>query len=967
MIEDKAIDFYRHFWLTIPDRRDYGNPENWKGASPRYLNDPRRPRPADRRGLPASAQQRGARASTRTPRTACAYTADGFRTDAVRDRPLEAAPRRRPTSPTTSGCAAHRARAATATCPWRCAGRGTGFRAPGGLPTREQRILIHSRTAVGVPDLDSLMWRNVYNIGKVAKADRDQFRMRVVDKDSLEKRSGDSLTYLQRLGLERAGRPGQIDFDNPDIFNFDQGYLVLPCRGGVSDADDAQNCLTPIARVSPSTEIYTRNVDEVLSGSTFTRFIVTGKQRKSSFDVRETSHSVSGSQCLDITPGTEKVVRNGSEVLQKNVDYEVLYETGQITLTSPRARDPNADIKVSYECNPPFQIQDKILLGTRLEYKLDGISDESILGATLLYKSQTTTSERPELGREPFNQFLWGFNARLVGAPKWMTRVANLFPFVATEAPSKAAFDFEVAQSRYNPNTKSSAYLDNFEGSESILSMPTSHFNWYKASPPQFDSTGKPDETLDFRHQGKFWWHCQPAGALLPHLREDRQPRDRLPRAGAPQAHPRAQRQPGGPVLGRRDARALARPLQPEPQAHPRGGGAGPGRAPQRGPGPDVRGHQHPGNRDGEPDGTLQSEIQVGRETVNDKDLRAGRQGRRPRDGRPLGMPADLLRHPRRDLGRRPRPGQLARGQPGRHRGGPPGERDRGEQQETQGFGYDTEDLDRSGVLDTRNLHLRYSISLDDDCSAANHCEELVNNWRKYRIPLYGSGARIGASAGESEAQILSSVKLVRVWLGSLPPRVARAQVMLARLNLIGNAWEEGERNRDFEIDSDRFSTGDLRDSAAIRVPPSTPDSNRLRVDVIINQEEKAYKASPRTKTELDTRTDEPLPERSLVMRYENLHPGEAVHATRLLGSDPKDLTQYDRILLEVHPDSSSTAAPRLLPAGPEPRQPGAPAGQGPGQPREPRFYEVRLHMDTSDKASSIPGTARSGTATPSR
>ena len=51
-------------------------------------------------------------------------------------------------------------------------------------------------------------------------------------------------------------------------------------------------------------------------------------------------------------------------------------------------------------------------------------------------------------------------------------------------------------------------------------------------------------------------------------------------------------------------------------------------------------------------------------------------------------------------------------------------------------------------MLDTRNLHIRYGISLDDDCSAANHCEQLVNNWRKYRIPLYGGGVRIGAAAG---------------------------------------------------------------------------------------------------------------------------------------------------------------------------------------------------------------------------
>src|SRR5262249_4030347 len=157
-------------------------------------------------------------------------------------------------------------------------------------------------------------------------------------------------------------------------------------------------------------------------------------------------------------------------VLKKDLDYQVVYETGQITLISARARDPNADLDISYECNPPFQIQDKVLLGTRMEYKLDNISDQSLMGATILYKSQTTTEKQPELGYEPFSPLLLGFNTRLAGEPRWMTRFANLFPFVHTEAPSKANFEFEIAQSFYNPNTRDNAYVDNFDFSQNTSS-----------------------------------------------------------------------------------------------------------------------------------------------------------------------------------------------------------------------------------------------------------------------------------------------------------------------------------------------------------------------------------------------------------------------------------------------------------------------------------------------------------------
>jgi cell surface protein SprA len=133
-------------------------------------------------------------------------------------------------------------------------------------------------------------------------------------------------------------------------------------------------------RVKPDVALYSSSIDEVQNGPVASRFLVFGRQRKSSFDVRENSFAAGGQQCYDINPGTERIVLNGSTVLKKGLDYDVVYETGQITLTSARARDPNADLDISYECDPPFQIQDKVLLGSRMEYKLDNISDESLIG-----------------------------------------------------------------------------------------------------------------------------------------------------------------------------------------------------------------------------------------------------------------------------------------------------------------------------------------------------------------------------------------------------------------------------------------------------------------------------------------------------------------------------------------------------------------------------------------------------------
>ncbi|HLP43151.1 MAG TPA: cell surface protein SprA, partial [Fibrobacteria bacterium] len=876
VVEDRAMRLHQHFFLRLRDREDYRDPANWSGSAPAYLSGGAGRRPLQVYRLLVGNEETGVADTSQ----ACAYDLAGNATavcEAGRWKPF------------TDAEYYYDERLRMLTVPGGHRNLSLAVRwqgdpvppLPSGARDNNSLVLIHSRTLVGVPVLDSLMWRNVYNIGKIAKQDRDQFRMRVVDKDSAEKAPGDSLTFLRRLGLEHPQKPGQVNFDNQDIFNFDQGYMVLPCRGGVGEEDDRQNCLTPMRRITDNADLYTRNVDEVSSGSTAIRFLVTGRNRKSTFDVRETSHSVSGSQCFDITPGTERLVLNGSTVLVRNQDYEVLYETGQITLTSARARDPNADIEVDYECNPPFQIQDKVLLGTRLEYKLDGISEESILGATFLYKSQTTTAERPELGREPFNQMLWGFNARLTGAPKWMTRAVNLVPFVSTEAPSKALFDFEVAQSRYNPNTKSSAYLDNFEGSENILSMPTTIYSWFQASPPAYDSLGNPSDLLDYRHQGRFWWHSN--------IREQ---------------YSRIYGKTASRVTDQREQVLLKLTLEPNDNLEGNSWG-GVMRGLTSGLFNQSRkrvlevvvhgrsGKLHvdlgqisedislPAIDFGRPDGKLQSEVRVGLEVVNKNDL-VGLDGLDDKqekvvrwECRPtcFGLPVDSLDgDPAGDKYDLPESNETE--------GGPSMNGTEGNNDKTYGYAFDTEDLDRSGVLDTRDLFLRYSIDLGGDCNAGTHCEPLRNNWRKYQIPLYGSGRRIGATAGESDAQILSTVKMARVWLGNLPRRVSKAQVLIARMNLVGNAWEEGDRNRDFEIDSDRYTSDDFRDSAAIRVPPAVSDSNRLRVDIINKQEEKSYQPSPNTKIERDTRTDEPMPERSLVLRYENLHAGEVVHAT---------------------------------------------------------------------------------------
>lgn len=943
-LEDRAIDFFRHFWLTLSDREEYGNPANWDGSGPLYVDGERAREPVEVFRLLTAGEEPTLTDSAQ----ACAYNESEEPTVCVSGRwqTMEEGEEFTYDEELRLLSIPGGHRDATFAVRW----EGDPIQSEPDAPPRRdptRKILIHSRSHRDHPDLDPLMWRNVYSIGPVAQEDRDNFRLDLVDNEGRERASGDSITYVRRLGLERREERGVLNIDDRHIFKLSQGYLVLPClSSGVVDGDP-ENCLTPMKRVRPEISLYETTVDEVQSGPTASRFIVFGRQRQSSFDVRENTLAASGQQCYDINPDTERITLNGSTRLQRGLDYEVIYETGQISLLSARARDPNAEIEISYECDPPFQVEDKVFLGTRMEYQLDNLSDQSLIGATVLFKSQTTSEQQPELGHEPFNHLLMGMNTRLDGQPLWMTRFANMFPFVHTEARSRANLEFEIAHSLYNPNTRDNAYVDNFDFSENETSSPMHIYDWTKASPPLFGNDGRPDPALDHRHQGRLVWHSSftlqyaqiygNTGNSFTNSRE--------------QNILRLQFQPNDNLLGNSWG-GIMRAFPQGLSNHSR----------KRTLDVVVQGREGslhidlgrvsedigiPGVNQGEPDGALQSEVdERSGDFVNRRD--AGLDGVLTGEGETGGRweckPACYWIPNPPDF---PDPGTDDWCDPTSGATDEPacvnGTEDNN--QGSQGVAYDTEDINRNGVLDTLSRYMRYTMPLDSACTEQFHCEELRNGWRRYRIPLYGAGDRIDPSNTETEQTLLANGQFLRMWIGNLPPRTARTNVQIARVNIVGNNWEEGQRNTGYEIPENVFGSGDL-DTNFIRVPPSVRDSNNLRVDVINRQEDRGYVQSPNTPREHDSRTGEPLPERALVLRYENLHPGEEAQATRILSGDAKDFTRYDRLSLEVHGDSAA------VPEGIYNHQGrvslGLQLGRDQGNRESSDYYEIRIPMDTT-------------------
>ncbi len=771
-------------------------------------------------------------------------------------------------------------------------------------------------------DIDKLMLRNVYSIG-ISEGSSSGFVLRMKNK------SGVTGSFLKTLGLADS-TTGSPLVNDATIFKKDAsgnytGEMWLPCKplseySGSNTTERARkNCLEPF-RLLDSTNAMSQLYDlPVYNLNRYTsrfHFESVGKRRNSTISVRDpnTSHSVSAGSCMDISPGTEKLTA-GSTVLTRGVDYEVNYELGQIELLSERALDPNKEIKVTFECEPLFEINNKLLLGARAELPLNryGFGDGSVFGVTALYKSQSTTAETPTLGNEPFNSILWGMNLRLQDTVSALTDLVNKIPGISTTAMSGWKFEAEFAASRHNANTSDGgeALVEDFEASMNGLVYPLSRLSWYHASPPG-GVEGDPGtyiEDLDYRHKGEFIWHSNSTELYkyiypnvgnsdvdnqhLTVLKMTLRANDNLMgkswggimRPNSNYYHDMSHMK-YVEVVARGNVGSIFIDLGLVSEDIPINGAG--------------------------PNGIYDGENDLGSTTaLHDKGL-DGRTGSdeidtvwdcRIAECRPTENSTRSADASTTDIARDNYDDDLE------DESDPPvningTENNSGERT------YDTEDINKNGSLDTDISFVRYRVDLSDT-SRLNY-EELRNGWRKWRIPL-NQYDTIVSSTGSDYRTILSDAQFTRVWIGRLNPGVSEAKVQIVSLGVLGNAWEETTVADLYETSSSEHSQiAEVNGvESTITESTATRDTSFIKVSTINNRENSnKYVKSPNTKTERDTETNAPLKETALVLDYQNLSPGQEVGVTRIFETDTKDFSAYKSIKLEIHYETKADRVP---------------------------------------------------------
>ncbi|RKX23071.1 MAG: cell surface protein SprA [Candidatus Zixiibacteriota bacterium] len=360
----------------------------------------------------------------------------------------------------------------------------------------------------------SLMWRNCYQIPrgvsvddidlKIFKGDNGVERT-TTEKPDFQTLNNKEMKFIEIYGLDQYNTsntkvPDGILDDRSEVFRADWGLIIFP------DREPFNSDTTFVSSTGKSTQQLQEKVPELYNTITTSQQFASQSKYYLQLSTKSRSSIISLNQA-NIIENSERVMVNGRQ-LQKDKDYRIQYDFGQITLLSHEALDPNADISIDFEYSPFLSVQKKTLLGARAQYRL---TDDISFGSTALYKSDKAQDRKPKVGQETATMVVLDFDATAKFQPNFLTTLANSIPLVETEVPSNFQISGEFAQSHPNPNVNDVAYVDDFEAALDQLSLGMTRTNWHISSKPYQITLKEEDAALSGDsitfNRGNLKWH----------------------------------------------------------------------------------------------------------------------------------------------------------------------------------------------------------------------------------------------------------------------------------------------------------------------------------------------------------------------------------------------------------------------------------------------------------------------------
>lgn len=350
-----------------------------------------------------------------------------------------------------------------------------------------------------------LMMKNIYAIGGFDIKQED-FRLEVVY-ESVDG-SGD-INYLPASNLAEKPLLQTFELDQltnnmeagaDGAFDFLPSVTILPDRGQImfpvlepfgAHLDTLLAADTDIVRRDSARAAY---VFQELYDETQT-IAIQNSPEKNRFKFRGNFGSSNGLNtgtsislnAVQVVPGSVRVT-SGSRALTEGVDYTVDYNIGMVTLLNPALLNSGQDIRINFESNQLFGIDQKTLLGARIDYK---VNNKLQLGGTFLYLNERPLINKVVIGEEPMSNVQWGLDVNWNTESRGITNFLNKWPWYQSQAPSRISFQGEFAQllpgapKQIRTSTENGiAYLDDFEGAQTGIELGNSVQAWKLASYP---------------------------------------------------------------------------------------------------------------------------------------------------------------------------------------------------------------------------------------------------------------------------------------------------------------------------------------------------------------------------------------------------------------------------------------------------------------------------------------------------
>jgi motility/secretion related protein SprA len=185
---------------------------------------------------------------------------------------------------------------------------------------------------------------------------------------------------------------------------------------------------------------------------------------------------------FQLRTGSEQVSLGGRR-LERDIDYTIAYESGQITFLNPESLFGSgaAQVTVRFEEQGIFAVAPTSIFGLSTRYALGEVGSINFIG---MYQKESSAFNRPPLGFEATANLITGVNTDLKFRSQGLSRLLSGITSRPALAPSQLNLNAEFALTKPDPNRSGQAYVEEFE-TEAGVSISLAEAAWEFGSAPR--------------------------------------------------------------------------------------------------------------------------------------------------------------------------------------------------------------------------------------------------------------------------------------------------------------------------------------------------------------------------------------------------------------------------------------------------------------------------------------------------